>query len=61
MLDQLNEEKEEKDKPWHHFHYIIKKTSRTKLYWDAFTNFFYIINFITVPYNIAFGLPDVEH
>ena len=45
------------DKPkW----YIIEATSRNKLFWNMFTNIFYMISFFTFPYCIGFDFEPMN-
>ena len=61
MLDQVQETLEKHDTENKGCQsYIIKPNSRTKLYWDAFTNIFFMISYFVTPFNLAVGQPLPE-
>lgn len=40
--------------------FIINPNSKTKLWWDGFTNIFFIINYFVTPFNLAVSQPTIE-
>ena len=61
MLDQVQETLEINDNENNGFpSFIINPNSKTKLWWDGFTNIFFIINYFVTPFNLAVSQPTIE-
>jgi hypothetical protein len=63
MLDQIQETDHNnvKSDEGCKFSYIINKNARVKIWWDLFTNIFYVMAYFITPYNMAFDLPNKNH
>lgn len=63
MLDQIQETdlNNVKSDEGCKFSFIINKNARAKIWWDLFTNIFYVMAYFITPYNIAFDLPNKNH
>jgi hypothetical protein len=63
MFDQLDganqnwDDDEEQDKKCCKGPIVIDRTNRSKMWWDMFSNIFYMISYFAVPFNITFNRP----
>ena len=56
MILQMNLKYEKKCTP-----IILSKDHKYKVYWDTFTNIFFIYTYVMIPYNIAFEKPSIDN